>query len=128
MRTALPRRTGAALLRRRPRPALSTAATAAPRAAVQRLDVYVDFKSPHAYLALMPTMTVAADYDVAVNWLPYELSYVGLGVTTTVEEDRQRRPPDAAADGGKEPVVLERRGRRAAARVGRSVWERYCRP
>ena len=62
------------------------------------LDVYLDIKSPHAYLAVRPTLEVARDYRVRVNFLPYTLAYATLGVTTSVETDMKRRPPTPAAD------------------------------
>ena len=62
------------------------------------LDVYLDIKSPHAYLAVRPSLMVARDYRVRLNFLPYTLSYVALGVTTSVNSDMKRRPTDQAAD------------------------------
>ena len=62
------------------------------------LDVYLDLKSPHAYLAVRPTLEVARDYRVRVNLLPYTLSYTALGISTSVEADMQRRPGSDAAD------------------------------
>ena len=62
------------------------------------LDVYIDLKSPHAYLAIRPSLEVAKDYRVKVNFCPYTLSYESLGLTTHVGQDKQRRPPSAAAD------------------------------
>ncbi len=62
------------------------------------LDVYLDLKSPHAYLAVRPSLHIAKDYRVRINFLPYTLSYETLGVTTSVEPDMQRRPPSEAAD------------------------------
>lgn len=44
------------------------------------LTVYVDVKSPYAYLALAPTRALAAERGVAIDWLPYVLdipSYLG---------------------------------------------------
>ena len=35
------------------------------------LDVYLDMKSPHAYLAVRPSLEVARDYRVRLNFLPY---------------------------------------------------------
>ena len=66
--------------------------------AKKQLDVYLDIKSPHAYLAVRPTLEVARDYRVRVNFLPYTLSYATLGVSTSVESDMKRRPPTPAAD------------------------------
>ena len=62
------------------------------------IDVFVDFKSPHAYLALRPSLALARDYAVSVNFLPYTLSYEAVGVTTSVETDMRRRPGSPAAD------------------------------
>ena len=62
------------------------------------LDVYLDLKSPHAYLAVRPTIEIARDFNVEVNFLPYTLSYTALGVSKSVESDMQRRPASAAAD------------------------------
>jgi len=62
------------------------------------LDVYLDIKSPHAYLAVRPTLEVARDYKVKVNFLPYTLSYTALGITTSVQSDMARRPATLAAD------------------------------
>ncbi|HJP36594.1 MAG TPA: DsbA family protein [Gammaproteobacteria bacterium] len=62
------------------------------------LDVYFDIKSPHAYLAVRPSLEVARDYKVRVNFLPYTGSYVAVGITTSVETDMKRRPPNPAAD------------------------------
>ena len=62
------------------------------------LKVYLDLKSPHAYLAVRPSLEVARDYRVHVEFLPFTLSYEAFGITTSVEPDMQRRPPSAAAD------------------------------
>lgn len=62
------------------------------------LDVYIDLKSPHAYLAVRPSLEVTRDFRVRVNFVPYTLSYEALSLTTSVEPDMQRRPASAAAD------------------------------
>ncbi len=64
----------------------------------QALDVYLDLKSPYAYLAVRPTLEVARDYRVRVNFLPYTLSYVNLGFSTSVEPDMKRRPATPHAE------------------------------
>lgn len=66
--------------------------------AEKRLDVYLDMKSPHAYIAVRPTLEVARDYRVELNFLPYTLSYTGMGISTSVETDMKRRAPSASAD------------------------------
>ncbi len=62
------------------------------------LDIYIDFKSPHAYLAIRPSLEIARDYRVKVNFLPFALSYMDLGLTTSVDVDMKRRPPTPKAD------------------------------
>ncbi|MDP6832072.1 MAG: DsbA family protein [Alphaproteobacteria bacterium] len=64
----------------------------------KELAVYLDIKSPHTYLAVRPSLEVARDYRVRLNFLPYNLSYATMGITTSVEPDMKRRPPNAAAD------------------------------
>jgi 2-hydroxychromene-2-carboxylate isomerase len=47
---------------------------------VRSLTVYVDLKSPYAYLAIAPTRELCAARGVAIDWLPYVLdipSYLG---------------------------------------------------
>jgi 2-hydroxychromene-2-carboxylate isomerase len=44
------------------------------------LTVYVDLKSPYAYLALAPVRALCEEHGVAIDWLPYVLdipSYLG---------------------------------------------------
>merc|ERR1711871_168991 len=44
------------------------------------LHVYVDVKSPYAYLALAPTASIEHDFNIEINWLPFVLdipSYLG---------------------------------------------------
>ncbi len=60
--------------------------------------VYLDLKSPHAYLAVRPSLELARDYRVKVDFRPYTLSYTGMGISTSIEPDKRRRPPSAAAD------------------------------
>ncbi|MEM9623803.1 MAG: DsbA family protein [Pseudomonadota bacterium] len=64
----------------------------------KEITVFIDLKSPHAYLAVRPSIELAKDFSVHVNFLPYTLSYTDIGVSSSVEADMQRRPPDAAAD------------------------------
>uniref|UniRef100_A0A7S1B0I7 DSBA-like thioredoxin domain-containing protein n=1 Tax=Noctiluca scintillans TaxID=2966 RepID=A0A7S1B0I7_NOCSC len=37
------------------------------------IDVYVDLKSPYAYLSIQPTLQLRRDFDVTLNWLPFTL-------------------------------------------------------
>ena len=34
------------------------------------MDVYIDFKSPAAYLAVKPTIELARQYQAAISWHP----------------------------------------------------------
>jgi 2-hydroxychromene-2-carboxylate isomerase len=46
----------------------------------QELTVYIDFKSPYAYLAIEPTRRLAQELDIGVDWRPFVLdipSYLG---------------------------------------------------
>jgi hypothetical protein len=62
------------------------------------LKLYLDVKSPHAYLAVRPSLMVARDYSVKLDIQPYTLDYIALGVSTSVDSDMRRRPANAAAD------------------------------
>ena len=45
-----------------------------------QLRVYIDFKSPYAYLAIEPTRYLAAQLDIEIDWQPFVLdipSYLG---------------------------------------------------
>lgn len=39
-----------------------------------QIDLYIDYKSPYAYLAIAPSMELERDFDVEINWLPYRLN------------------------------------------------------
>jgi len=59
------------------------------------LRVYIDFKSPYAYLALAPTRLLADELGITVDWLPFVLdipSYLGSarldGSGRVVAQDR----------------------------------------
>lgn len=48
--------------------------------AEKTIDLYIDYKSPYAYLAVEPAWDLERDYRVQLNWLPYTLdipSYLG---------------------------------------------------
>ena len=48
--------------------------------AASPLTVFIDFKSPYAYLAVEPTRRLARELDVGIDWLPFVLdipSYLG---------------------------------------------------
>ena len=58
--------------------------------------VYLDMKSPHAYIAVRPTLELARDYQIKIDFRPYTLSYKGLGLTASVEGNK-RRPLSSAS-------------------------------
>lgn len=37
------------------------------------ITVYIDYKSPYAYLAMEPTRALARDFGLAITWRPYSL-------------------------------------------------------
>lgn len=39
----------------------------------ESLTVYIDYKSPYAYLAIGPTEQLQTDFDIEIDWLPYTL-------------------------------------------------------
>lgn len=61
------------------------------------ITVYLDMKSPHAYIAVRPSIELARDYQVKIDFRPYTLSYTGMGISTSVDNN-ERRPPSPEAD------------------------------
>ena len=39
----------------------------------QSVTIYIDYKSPYAYLSVEPTWALARDFKVNLKWLPYTL-------------------------------------------------------
>jgi len=57
------------------------------------LTVYIDFKSPAAYLAVSPTLALAERFDLAIDWKPFraiEREVPKLGKQETVGESHRR--------------------------------------
>ena len=47
---------------------------------MQQLEVYIDFKSPYAFIAKDPTYALEAEYGIEIDWYPLTLnigSYLG---------------------------------------------------
>jgi 2-hydroxychromene-2-carboxylate isomerase len=66
-----------------------------PSSTARTMTVYVDYKSPYAYLAKDPAYELARDFPVRLDWLPYVLdipSFLGSarvdGAGRVVEESR----------------------------------------
>ena len=68
-----------------PRRRLSGAA--APTGRDRAVTCYLDVKSPHAYLILKPFLQIQEDYDVNVEFKPYQLDFVQMGISLTRPED-----------------------------------------
>ncbi|MEM7403947.1 MAG: DsbA family protein [Pseudomonadota bacterium] len=66
--------------------------------AERTIKVYLDIKSPHAYIAVRPSLELARDYAVNLDICPYLLSYTSMGISTSVESDKRRRPPSEVAE------------------------------
>jgi 2-hydroxychromene-2-carboxylate isomerase len=50
------------------------------------VPVYIDFKSPYAYLAVEPARTLERDYRVRLDWLPYTLDIPDFLGSARVDE------------------------------------------
>ena len=61
------------------------------------ITVYLDMKSPHAYIAVRPSLELARDFSVKLDFRPYTLSYTGMGISTSVDNNK-RQPPSAESD------------------------------
>lgn len=56
------------------------------------IPVYIDFKSPYAFLAVKPIRGLAIEFDVEIDWRPYNLSIDRfLGEVETRNEHQWRR-------------------------------------
>jgi len=56
-----------------PRVILCTAAFVSNRSMSETLTVYIDYKSPYAYLAMEPTRALAREFSLRITWRPYSL-------------------------------------------------------
>ena len=75
------------------------------------LTVYIDVKSPYAYLAIAPTRALAAEFGITPVWKPYTLEIPDfLGAVETRNEHQWRRVRYSYMD-----------ARRLANRVGLTV-------
>jgi 2-hydroxychromene-2-carboxylate isomerase len=68
----------------------------------QQLEVYIDYKSPYAFIAKDPTYALEQDFDVTIRWLPLTLnigSYLGTAKVNNSGKvvDNQRSPRQWAA-------------------------------
>ena len=62
------------------------------------VTVYLDVKSPHAYLILGPALQIAVDYDVRLEFKPYQLDFVEMGISLRHDADGVRHSPSEQSD------------------------------
>ncbi len=53
------------------------------------VTVYIDYKSPYAYLAKDPAYELAREFGVAIDWLPYVLDIPSFLGSATLDADGQ---------------------------------------
>ena len=65
---------------------------------MKRLEVYIDYKSPYAFVAMAPTLQLEFQFDVEIDWFPLTLnlgSYLGTARTNNsgqvIENNRSPR-------------------------------------
>jgi 2-hydroxychromene-2-carboxylate isomerase len=51
--------------------------------AARVVTVYIDYKSPYAYLAKDPAWELEREFDVRLDWLPYTLDIPDFLATAT---------------------------------------------
>lgn len=51
------------------------------------IDIYIDFKSPYAYLAIAPSIVFAEKNKLIINWLPYVLEIPDYLGSAEVDND-----------------------------------------
>lgn len=51
------------------------------------IDLYIDHKSPYAYLAVAPAWELERDFDVTLDWLPYTLDIPAFLGSAEVDKD-----------------------------------------
>jgi len=52
------------------------------------IDIYIDFKSPYAYLAIKPSIEFARENKLNINWLPYVLDIPDYLGSAKVDSER----------------------------------------
>ena len=50
------------------------------------LTIYIDYKSPYAYLAIEPTCQLQKDFEIDIEWLPYTLNIPDFLGSAKVDE------------------------------------------
>jgi 2-hydroxychromene-2-carboxylate isomerase len=58
----------------------------------RKITIYIDYKSPYAYLAVGPALSLENEYEVRLDWLPYVLEIpLYLGSVEARNEHQWRR-------------------------------------
>ena len=57
------------------------------------ITVYLDMKSPHAYIAVRPTLELARDFRVRLDFRPYTLSYTSMGISKSANQRLSKARP-----------------------------------
>src|SRR3954452_13478114 len=58
----------------------------------REITIYIDYKSPYAYLAVGPALSLENEYDLRLEWLPYVLEIpLYLGSVEARNEHQWRR-------------------------------------
>jgi 2-hydroxychromene-2-carboxylate isomerase len=71
---------------------LCIAAFVSNRSMTETLTVYIDYKSPYAYLAMEPTRALARGFNLDITWRPYSLQIQDyLGEVDTRNSHQWRR-------------------------------------
>jgi 2-hydroxychromene-2-carboxylate isomerase len=52
----------------------------------RELDIYIDYKSPYAYLSIEPAWTFERDFDLTLNWLPLTLDIASYRGSAEVDD------------------------------------------
>lgn len=55
----------------------------------KQIDLYIDYKSPFAYLSIEPSMVLERDFDVEINWLPYTLNIAEYRGSARVNDQKE---------------------------------------
>ena len=82
------------------------------------VTVYIDFKSPYAYLAKDPARDLERRFDIALDWLPYILdipSYLGSAQARRGGSASSRKTATRISGGGSDIRTWIAGGRRESA-------------
>src|SRR5260370_11949067 len=64
----------------------------------RQLAVAIDFKSPHAYLAIGPTCALADELGITIDWRPLVVAPSKIATAPTADHDRCARHRRFLAD------------------------------